>query len=130
MARGAALSAVGIMAMGIALLAPTRASAQLPPPPLNVKTEILRQKVDSDTCKVKLRITAEVPNVAKNTFETAWLTIEKGQTKPLPPIGVGVFKVSGSFKWEGNKIEAKGSVEAGIGTMKIKRSFSASLTVT
>jgi hypothetical protein len=115
--------------MGIAVLAPSPAPAQLPPPPLNVKTQVLRQKVDSDTCKVKLKITAEVPNVAKNTFETGWVTIEKGAPpKPLPPFSLGVFKVSGSFQWVGNKIEAKGSIEAGIGTAKIKKSFAAALT--
>jgi hypothetical protein len=126
--------ALAVMAVGAALMSPGKASAQFlppppppPPPPLKVTTVILKQKVDANTYKVKLKITAEVPGVAKNTFETAWITVKKNQPKPFELNFNVMFRAYGSIKWDGSKITASVTVEAAVGAAKLKRTISASV---
>ena len=116
---------LALVAFGSAMLAPETANAQQPP--LKVSTQIFKHKVNSNTYKVKLRITAEVPGIAKNTFETNWMYLTKNDPKPFElKFNLG-FRMYGSLRWTGSHINASVNVEAVFGAMKLKRTVSASV---
>jgi hypothetical protein len=120
--------AVAALAVVAALGTSSTASAQFPPPPqLKVTPVLLKQKVDDNTYRIKVRVTAEVPGVAKNTFETAWITIKKNETKPFSLNFSAVFSMSGSIKYTGNTISASITVKAGVGGQVMTRTVSASI---
>src|SRR5438094_6918337 len=94
--------ALAVVAVGAALLAPSKASAQFPPPPppppappapplppppppppapqapLEVNITIYEQRVDKQTIRVKVVIVAEIKGVVKNTTETEWIYLKRG----------------------------------------------------
>jgi hypothetical protein len=119
---------IAALALAVTLIPTSKASAQ-PLPQLKVTPQLLTQKVNNTTYKVKLRVTAEVPGIAKNTFETAWITIKINEVKPFQLNFNLVFSMSGSLKFTGNKITASVTVKAGIGTAILQKTFSASASV-
>ena len=119
---------VAVLALGVSLVPTSKASAQFGPQ-LKVTPKLLVQKVNNTTYKVKLRVTAEVPGVAKNTFETEWKTIKLYEVKPFELKFNVIFSMSGSIKFTGNKITASATVKAGINGAVLKKTISTSASV-
>jgi hypothetical protein len=121
---------IAALALGVALVPASKASAQpFPLPELKVTPQIITQKVDATTYKVKLRVTAELTGIAKNTFETAWITIKKLEVKPFSLNFNVIFSMSGSIKYTGNTISASVTVRAGVGGAVVMKTLSASVNV-
>jgi hypothetical protein len=116
------------LALCVTLIPASKADAQFGPQ-LKVTPKILKQKVNDNTYKVKLRVTAEVPGIAKNTFETEWMTIQINKPKPFELKFNAVFSMYGSIKYTGNKITASVTVKAGVNGANLKKTLSTSVSV-
>ncbi|MCI0459758.1 MAG: hypothetical protein L0Z62_22640 [Gemmataceae bacterium] len=124
LARRVVLAGLALFALGAVLATPTQARADSP---FRANCQIIKQRVNSTTYKAKLRITCEVTGVAKNTFETGWVYLPRYNPRPLPPMDIAIFRLSGSLRWTGSAIVARVELEAGLFGYTARKSLTVSV---